>query len=63
MNCPHFQSDSTVSLAYRRFYWVSQLLGFSLGGMLAALLDAMGLLLESGGAIGDFIRRLIHVAI
>ena len=42
--------------------WVSQLLGVSLGGLLAALLAAAGTLAESGGSAAAFAQRFAYAA-
>eukprot|EP01047_Picozoa_sp_COSAG01_P059607 COSAG01_NODE_7181_length_3317_cov_1.677129_3_plen_47_part_00 len=42
--------------------WVSQLLGFSFGGLLAAGLDALLAVLEVGGWVTDFMQRFARAA-
>lgn len=55
---PETLTDTRAMLA-----WVSQLLGISLGGLLAAGFAAGGAVLESGGSFADFTQRFLHAAI
>ena len=55
---PESLTDSRAMMA-----WVSQLLGISLGGLLAAGFAAGGRMLESSGSVADFVQRFLHAAV
>jgi hypothetical protein len=54
---PETLTDTRAMLA-----WVSQLLGISLGGLLAAAFAAGGTILHSGGSVADFAQRFAYAA-
>lgn len=55
---PEALTDTRAMLA-----WVSQLLGISLGGLLAAAFAALGVVTESGSSVADFTQRFLYAAL
>ena len=55
---PESLTDTRAMMA-----WVSQLLGISLGGLLAAGFAAGGGMLESSGSVADFVQRFLQAAV
>lgn len=59
----YFFVPETITDTRAMVAWVSQLLGISLGGLLAAGFAAGSVVFESGGSVADFVQRFVHAAI